>query len=151
MGSELTEEQMQEFFSSFDQDGSGTIQVSELSNILKACGVDPTPLEVKMLVNNIGYITENGVINFPEFSAMWNMYKEWSLDDELKAIFRVVDTDESGYLSSDEVRQLLVGHGELISDGQLEEYMKVMDVNGDGRVNYDEFLKLMNLHRSYTT
>ena len=67
-------------------------------------------------------------------------------DEEFQAAFRKVDKDNSGYITSNEVEQLLFEtYGYPPLEEEVKMFMDDFDTNHDGRVSYDEFTK--GLHR----
>ena len=153
MGVELTDEELQQAFSGFDKDGSGLIQASQFMDLMKACGVDDqTPFEAKLLFN-LCDCDASGVLTFGEFKMMFIKQCEWTPEEELKAIFRTVDEDGSGSLSKDEMEKMLTNimreTGEIFEEGTVDAmnffdhvFLEV-DLDGDGRINYEEFVKTM--------
>ena len=151
MGSEVTEEQMKEYFTFFDDDDSGTINVNELSSLIRAVmqivsgetDVYVPPLLVKVMMA-MGDTNANDVLTFEEFQVMFNKYKdgECSVEEGLRILFRTFDEDNSGCLSPEEVRQLLVVQTGLVTDAELQRFMKGLDLDDNGRVNLEEFLVL---------
>lgn len=64
----------------------------------------------------------------------------------LETIFRILDTDNSGFLTRDELRdgcELLAKHNGSVSlsPGELDTLVDTMDINRDGEVNFNEFLE----------
>ena len=62
---------------------------------------------------------------------------------DLREAFRMFDKDESGYIDAKEIQALTTTLGEKLTDRELEEFMKEADLDGDGRLNYNEFVKIM--------
>ena len=62
---------------------------------------------------------------------------------ELREAFRMFDKDKSGYIDAKEIRAVTTTLGEKLTDKELEEFMKEADLDGDGRLNYNEFVKIM--------
>ncbi|KAK4771810.1 hypothetical protein SAY86_013585 [Trapa natans] len=88
----------------------------------------------------------NGVIDFAEFLNLManSSIKETEEEkEELKEAFKVFDKDQNGYISACELRQVMVSLGEKLTDEEVEQMIKEADMDGDGRVNYDDFFKLM--------
>lgn len=60
-------------------------------------------------------------------------------------IFRSADHDETGYIERGELREVLAllssagGRGTTMDDEQLDRTLELIDVNGDGVIDYDEF------------
>lgn len=84
----------------------------------------------------------NGVIDFTEFiTAAIN--KSTVLNrDNLKAAFALIDKDNSGLITIDELQAAFDSHGE--KDQQLwKEIMEEVDKNKDNEISFEEFLDAM--------
>lgn len=57
--------------------------------------------------------------------------------------FRFIDTDNSGELSKDELKDAFFAMGVYLTDDVAEQIMTVFDKDGDGSVNYYEFARAM--------
>lgn len=66
--------------------------------------------------------------------------QEQSLLDQ----FRRWDTDGSGWLSVEEVRESMENAGEKVTEEELKAIVKSMDTDGDGRISYEEFTRVMH-------
>ena len=60
---------------------------------------------------------------------------------ELQKAFEVMDTNKDGYVTKDELKNLLKGLGEEVTDDVVEEMINIADENGDGKVEFKEFVK----------
>jgi len=58
----------------------------------------------------------------------------------MRSAFMSMDKDKSGYLDPDELRSVFEGTGYNITDGVFAEILDHFDENGDGCINYQEFL-----------
>ena len=59
---------------------------------------------------------------------------------ELKAAFQQMDANGDGYVTKDELKAMLSSLGEPVDDSVVDEMMAVADVNGDGKVDFNEFV-----------
>ncbi|CAI9151080.1 unnamed protein product [Rangifer tarandus platyrhynchus] len=70
-------------------------------------------------------------------------FKEaFSLFDKDEA-FRVFDKDGSGYISAAELSHVMTNLGEKLTDEEVDEMIREADIDGDGQVNYEEFVQMM--------
>ena len=53
------------------------------------------------------------------------------------------DKDKSGYIDAKEIRTVTTTLGEKLTDKEVEEFMREADLDGDGRLNYNEFVNIM--------
>ena len=92
--------------------------------------------------------TGNGIIDFDEFVAMMarRMKTPQEEEIELQESFRVFDKNGDGYISTSELRQVMLTLGEKVSDDELAEMIRKADFNGDGRVDYGGTCKKTDLN-----
>ena len=60
---------------------------------------------------------------------------------ELRKAFDVMDANKDGVVTKDELKTLLKGLGEEVTDEVVDEMINIADENGDGKVQFDEFVK----------
>ncbi|EPZ33241.1 EF-hand [Rozella allomycis CSF55] len=143
---QLTEEQIAEFkeaFSLFDKDGDGTITTKELGTVMLSLGQNPTEAELQDMINEVD-ADGNGTIDFPEFLTMMaRKMKDTDSEEEIKEAFKVFDKDGNGFISAAELRHVMTNLGEKLTDEEVDEMIREADVDGDGQINYEEFVKMM--------
>ena len=62
---------------------------------------------------------------------------------EFKEAFRVFDKDGNGFISAAELRHIMTNLGEKLTDEEVDEMIREADIDGDGQINYEEFVKVM--------
>ncbi|KAK6159002.1 hypothetical protein DH2020_006316 [Rehmannia glutinosa] len=161
MADQLTDDQISEFkeaFSLFDKDGDGLtlffcqfmlhnflccITTKELGTVMRSLGQNPTEAELQDMINEVD-ADGNGTIDFPEFlNLMARKMKDTDSEEELKEAFRVFDKDQNGFISAAELRHVMTNLGEKLTDEEVDEMIREADVDGDGQINYEEFVKVM--------
>ncbi|KAF9506047.1 hypothetical protein BS47DRAFT_1353370 [Hydnum rufescens UP504] len=146
MADQLTEEQISEFkeaFSLFDINGDGMITTHELGIVMRSLGQNPTEAELQDMVNEVD-ADENGMLDFPEFLTMMaRTMRDADSEDEIKKAFKVFDKDGNGFISSAELRHVMNSLGEKLTEQEVDEMMREADVDGDGQINHEEFVKMM--------
>ncbi|KAJ2060316.1 hypothetical protein GGI17_003844 [Coemansia sp. S146] len=140
------EDQIKEYreaFSLFDKDGDGNITSVELGSVMRSVGQNPTEAELQDMINEVDK-DGNGTIDFGEFlSLMARQSSDNNEEEELKEAFRVFDKDGNGFISAAELRHALTNLGEKLTQEEVDEMIQEADVNGDGQIDYDEFVKMM--------
>lgn len=87
----------------------------------------------------------NGTIEFKEFCALMSKkMTETTPEDEMMDAFKVFDKDGNGFVSPAELKQVMRDLGEKLSDEEVDEMITEADENGDGQVDYNEFVKMMS-------
>ncbi|XP_034242006.1 neo-calmodulin-like isoform X8 [Thrips palmi] len=142
----LTEDQVAEFkeaFMLFDQDEDGTITMAELGVVMRSLGQRPTETELRDMVNEVDQ-DGNGTIEFNEFLQMMSKkMKGADGEEELREAFRVFDKNKDGLISSSELRHVMTSLGEKLSDEEVDDMIREADLDGDGMVNYEEFVTIL--------
>ena len=86
----------------------------------------------------------NGTIDFPEFlTLMARKMKDTDSEEEILEAFKVFDKDGNGFISAAELRHVMTNLGEKLTDEEVDEMIREADVDGDGQINYEEFVKMM--------
>ncbi|PWA34446.1 EF-hand domain [Artemisia annua] len=146
MAEELTENQIDELkeaFSLFDKDGDGCITTKELGTVMRSLGQNPTEAELQDMNNEVD-ADQNGTIDFPEYlNLMVRTMKDTDSEEELKEAFKAFDKDQNGYISAAELRHMMANLGEKLTDEEVDEMIREADLDGDGQVNYEEFVRMM--------
>eukprot|EP00475_Leptophrys_vorax_P045559 TRINITY_DN9499_c0_g1_i1.p2 TRINITY_DN9499_c0_g1~~TRINITY_DN9499_c0_g1_i1.p2 ORF type:complete len:186 (+),score=1.03 TRINITY_DN9499_c0_g1_i1:323-880(+) len=148
-------EELTDAFHRFDRDGDGRITADELSAVLRLLGVTATDSELTAMMRRAD-MDGNGSIDLDEFlelnataEQMEMEGSEGSDDDVLREVFRVFDVDCNGYISAEELYRVMTcleGDEGARSTVTLEEcraMIRKVDANGDGRVDFGEFQKMM--------
>ena len=128
-------------FKQLDADCSGTLTLDELIR-----GLDGYEQKDKLIEILKGADTDqSGDLNYTEFIAATMNDNIYLRDDYLKAAFKMFDTDGSGKIDSTEVVALLSGEDltNLISKEAIDTALKEIDQNGDGEIDFDEFMQMM--------
>lgn len=66
-------------------------------------------------------------------------------DADIEAAFQFFDLNKNSYIGAGEIRHILVCMGELITDEEVDEMVRMIDTDGDGQVSFAEF-RLLMLH-----
>ena len=64
-------------------------------------------------------------------------------EEELREAFKVFDKDGNGFISAAELRHVMTNLGEKLTDEEVDEMIREADLDGDGQVDYEEFVKMM--------
>ncbi|RAL54286.1 hypothetical protein DM860_001414 [Cuscuta australis] len=139
----LSEEEiggLRQLFKMIDADGNGTITFEELKQSLKRVGSELMESEIRDLMNGAD-IDNNGSIDYGEFLAATLHLNKMEKEENLLAAFSYFDKDASGYITIDELQQACKDFG--FADASLDEIIKEIDTDNDGRIDYGEFATMM--------
>ena len=65
---------------------------------------------------------------------------------EMKEVFACFDKDSSGSVTTAELGLVLRSMNQHYTDGELKRIVGKFDVNGDGQIDFDEFMAMMTRH-----
>ena len=86
----------------------------------------------------------DGKVDFPEFlTMMTSKVTEVDTEKEIKEAFKLFDKDSDGYISAEELRNIMMNLGEKLTDQEVDDMIKEADKDGDGLVNFQEFINMM--------
>lgn len=136
-------QELKEIFDFFDKDQSGTIDASELVNILQCLGENPIEAEVQDMINALDK-DGNGTIDWREFAEMMIQRRgNRDVDKEILEVFRLFDRDETGAITKEGV--LFVMNKFFKENMTMEEAEDMVRVAGGskGYVTLEEFKEIM--------
>jgi len=121
----------------------GQITTKELGTVMRSLGQNPSESELQDMINEVD-ADNNGTIDFPEFLTMMaRKMKDTDSEEEIREAFKVFDRDNNGFISAAELRHVMTSIGEKLTDDEVDEMIREADQDGDGRIDYNEFVQLM--------
>ena len=143
---EISDAKMKEYreaFENFDKDHNGSISLKELGSMMKSLGQNPSDQELREIIAEVD-LDGNGNIDFNEFVIiMQKRSKETDPEEEIIAAFRVFDKEGNGTLSTKELRHVMTTIGDKLTDEEVDQMIEEADIDGDGTINYEEFVRMM--------
>merc|ERR1712139_425660 len=138
---EKEKQEIKEAFDLFDTDGSGNIDVKELTIAMKALGCEPKAGEIEKMIADVDD-DASGEIGFPEFLQMMThkILNKDPKDDMVKA-YRLIepDVDTTGGITFKSLKRVAKETNQSLSDAEVEEMFNAADLDGDGVLNEEEF------------
>ncbi|XP_076921204.1 calcium-dependent protein kinase 26-like [Bidens hawaiensis] len=139
----LSEEEiagLREMFKAMDTDNSGAITFDELKAGLRKFGSTLKDTEIRDLMDAAD-VDNSGTIDYGEFVAATIHLNKLEREEHLVAAFQYFDKDGSGYITVDELQQACADHN--MTDFLVEDIIKEVDQDNDGRIDYGEFVAMM--------
>lgn len=132
---------LKDTFKAMDKNGDGCLTFEELKIGLS----DIKNAEEIMELMRAADTDHSGTINYTEFIAATIDAQVFTREENMRAAFQMFDTDNSGKIDAKEVRQLLEGddYKSHISSDKIHQIIKEVDINGDGEIDFEEFLQMM--------
>ncbi|KAI3425213.1 hypothetical protein D9Q98_008981 [Chlorella vulgaris] len=132
---------LRELFKSFDQNGDGHITLDELREGLASQGA-LADSEVEQILRDTD-VDGNGVIDYEEFVASTVNLALLEREEICVKAFQKLDKDGNGTLTEDEIAEAM-GMAGRMSASEVKEMIQEYDSDGNGVIDYAEFLKMMH-------
>ena len=132
-------------FNAADTDGNGSLSHEELRELLRSLGLQMVDDEnLNKWINDIDG-NNDGEIQMDEFQLIFQKMKlssNCSFDKLLRETFDMYDADGSGDIDQSELKTLMAQLGFDLSDEELSNMVAEVDVDGNGEIDFDEFVQL---------
>lgn len=148
IASQMGEEQLKalrDTFISLDVNGDGMLSVAELREGLEKAGLNTIlPADLQQIIEEVDS-DRSGVIDYTEFLAATMDRRLYLQRDVCWAAFCVFDRNGDGKISPDELREVLSHEGVegLLGQQTVEQIMSEIDSDGNGEIDFDEFMQMM--------
>lgn len=149
---EFTENELQDLRTAFgliDSNQDGHLNTNELHLMLTKLNIDLAENVLEELIRMASH-TGKELLDETEFlqwvKRIQELRPEEDTDDnqqDLMAAFRVFDLDNNGFITRDELKAAMETIGEPVTEQQVTEFLNLADTDRDGRINYEEFARLL--------
>eukprot|EP00746_Dinoflagellata_sp_MGD_P012711 gnl/MRDRNA2_/MRDRNA2_127195_c0_seq1.p1 gnl/MRDRNA2_/MRDRNA2_127195_c0~~gnl/MRDRNA2_/MRDRNA2_127195_c0_seq1.p1 ORF type:complete len:534 (+),score=114.32 gnl/MRDRNA2_/MRDRNA2_127195_c0_seq1:124-1725(+) len=127
-------QKVRESFLALDTEKNGTISLAEFKTALEEQGVkNEEAAEIFAAID----VSANDEIQYSEFLAAVAHSRVFIHGKLLRETFRRFDTNKSGFITAGNLKEVL---GETFDDKEINGLIAEVDVNGDNKLDYDEFV-----------
>lgn len=132
--------ELNKLFRFFDKNGDGVITEAEARKAFEQAGL-PECTATKF----IAALGGEGTVPYSEFIGRLLVSQKDLKPGELAELFNAIDANGDGFLSTDEIAQLLANPvvAGLMDGRSAEDLVREMDINGDGKIDFAEFERAM--------
>ena len=134
-----------EAFKLFDKNQDGHLTKEEITDFVVNLGGDISGPHFQELLSDL---ETKGTITTIRFMKFWKQFKDQPSEDsveDIKAIFKQYDLNGDGFITREELMEAISMMHVNDKEGELQKCLAEIDVDGDGRVSYAEFLVKMKL------
>jgi len=149
MGEALTDDEVENLklaFSAMDEDGDGVITVPELQKAMsKHISVESHSKNLHQEIKNImakADVDGNGSLSYEELMMSYVHQKMSAKEERLWDAFVRIDEDRNGRITIDELEKVMEHLHDKKDKKELEKILQEVDKNGDGTVDFEEFIAL---------
>ncbi|CAN6332580.1 unnamed protein product [Urochloa humidicola] len=147
MAGKLTPEQAdecKEIFALFDADEDGRIAANEVVTALRSLGQNVDEAEAARFLEDAGVPAGAGDIDLAAFlTVAARKAGARQSAERLAECFDVFDDARSGSIPAEQLRQVMVGHGDRLTEEEADAMLREADPRGEGRVEYKEYVKVL--------
>lgn len=130
-------------FDLFDVDKKGIIDTEELRDAMEDQGFkrkNPTVFKLFCQLD----LERKEKIDFMTFFNMLTERDETSSEDEIKKFFDLFDREGLGYIEIKNLKNVVKDLGESLDDEDIVDLIRKSDLDGDGKVTYQDFYNIMS-------
>ncbi|XP_077649340.1 calcium-binding protein 5 isoform X1 [Urocitellus parryii] len=145
-------EELREAFLEFDKDRDGFISHKDLGNLMRTMGYMPTEMELTELGQQVR-MNLGGRVDFDDFVELMTpkllaetagMIGVQEMPSRRSAFWEF-DTNGDGEITLAELQQAMQRLlGERLTPREISEVVHEADVNGDGTVDFEEFVRMIS-------
>lgn len=133
----------------FDKDGTGSVIQEEVSTMMRYLGAYPS--EKDMVEKVLPDIQEDEPLNFVTYEKFEKKMLEVlrdheyapDTDDTLLRAFRVLDTENRGYIEAETMREILCTEGTPFRDKEIDAFMNRAKDGETGKIYYEDYVALL--------
>ena len=131
----------------FDKDDNGFITIDELKQMVLQFN-KKEKLSQKELNQMLKEYDNDGDkrISFDEFLkvALDHLNDKSKYEQDLRNAFHNFDKDSNGFITRSELKETMKELGQKLNDDEIDQMLKEADINGDSKISFVEFMKLMS-------
>lgn len=133
--------ELRKIFKSFDKNGDGKLSYSEFKEgYRRVFGEFTSDEEIANIISNMDQ-NKDQFIEYEEFLRISLNHQKIVNEENLKQAFKNFDVDNNGYLSKDEIKQILRDADEEY----MNELFSIIDLDKNGKICFDEFKRMMEI------
>jgi calcium-dependent protein kinase len=134
---------LRETFTALDANGDGLLTATELKEGLTKAGIKDIPEDLQEILKHVDS-DGSGIIDYTEFLAATLEKKQYVQEEVCWAAFRTFDKDGDGKITKQELEMVLKSDDVADAAAQsMAEVIKAVDTNGDGEIDFQEFMQMM--------
>lgn len=130
----MGEQEWTETWYLFDEKKTGQVSKTDFVHIIRSLGRKYTEAEIQEKTKDIG-----DPVKLDQFINFMKQPYDGPTKDDLITALQAFDGNETGSLKQTEIVSLLTTLGEKMSEAEVKQLMQEVKVDGDGKVNIQEF------------
>ena len=131
---------LKQCFDLFDTDKSGLVSIEELTNTIKALGLEN---DAEKVLNIVTAQTKYEEISFDLFLEIFGFGSNELDGDNLRQVYDLFDERGTGCFNTEDFAHTCEGVGEKFTDAEYENMIEYADRDRDGGITYEEFVEIV--------
>ncbi|GAB5589788.1 hypothetical protein Unana1_04688 [Umbelopsis nana] len=142
-------EEARECYQTLDPKNKG-VTASELAGAMRALGKTYSDQEIRTMITKADK-HRKGKVDFQDFLALLENQRAKGLHEAgFVEVFEAMDSDNDGSITVQDILNYMASKGQRMTQEEVKEMVHAADVSGDGRINYEEFVKILTPSRINT-
>merc|ERR1712094_129683 len=135
---------IKEAFKGFDEDNNNITDVREVGTIMRSLGVNPTEKELHGMLAQMEEDEPTGFVKYEKFEpvvvkAIEDNEIPTDGEEDIIRAFRALDTENKGYLPTEELRDMMTKNEEHFSADEIGEMLAFAVDPDTGNCNFTEY------------
>ncbi|PKI59252.1 hypothetical protein CRG98_020332 [Punica granatum] len=140
---DVLKQKYERVFTHFDGNRDGRISPSELQHCITAIGGELSLAEAAAAVVSLD-MDGDGLLGFEDFVKFVEGGGEEEKANDLREAFKMYEMDGCGCITPKSLRRMLSRLGDSRTVDECKVMISRFDLNGDGVLNFDEFMVMMS-------
>jgi len=135
--------QLKDTFVALDANGDGLLTVAELRDGIAKMGLSEVPADLQAIMDAVD-ANASGSIDYTEFVSASMDKKTYMQEDMCWAAFRIFDKNGDGKICKEELASILADENmkDMVA-GDIAQILQQCDQDGDGEIDFEEFMAMM--------
>ena len=131
-------------FRLYDEDNDGYVDLSFLAEMMRSAGAIFLDNELEKPMEKLRNNNGGDIFSQKDYQDLCIQYtKNEDTPEDLMEVFKFWDTDGSGKVTTDDIREALTTLGDVLSEDEINALIKEADPTNIGVIDYEYYSKVL--------